>query len=154
MNRATYNQCVADALQGKKFTKEERKREFCIAAKSCSGKASSRSEADQMCEVSATKPKEPRARKRRPSSGGSSAAGGMRLILLTTTGCKPCGAARQYLQERIDRGEVEILDVQKSDFAADLVAKNKIVSVPKLMLVDSEGNPFSEIQITDNEQMI
>ena len=154
MNRVAYNQCVADALTGKKFSKEERKLEFCMAAKTCSGKASSRSEASQMCELSASQPKEPKTRKRRSSSGGSSAAGGMRLVLLTTTGCKPCSAARQYLQERIDKGEVQVLDIQKSDLAADLVTKNKIVSLPKLILVDGEGNPFSEIQITDSEQMI
>jgi len=154
MNRATYNQCVADALQGKKFSKEERKREFCIAAKTCSGKASSRGEANQLCELSASQPKEPKTKKRRSSSGGSTAASGMRLVLLTTTGCKPCGAARQYLQDRIDKGEVQVLDIQKSDLAANLVAKNKIVSLPKLILVDGDGNPFSEIQITDNEQMI
>ncbi|MDP2652476.1 MAG: hypothetical protein Q8Q08_00420, partial [Candidatus Omnitrophota bacterium] len=118
----------------------------------CSGKSSSQSEAVQLCELSASQPKERKGKKRRSSGGGSS--GGMRLILLTNAGCKPCSAAKSYLQDRIDRGEVEVLDIQKSDFAADLVAKHKIVSVPKLMLVDSEGNPFSEIQVTDNAQMI
>jgi glutaredoxin len=153
MDRASYNQCVASALKGQKFTKEERKREFCIASKTCSGKASSREEANQMCELSASQPKAPKTRRSRASSGGGSASG-MRLVLLTTTSCKPCSSAKQYLQDRIDKGEVQVLDVQKSDFAADLVAKHKILSVPKLMLVDSEGNPFSEIQITDNEQLL
>ena len=156
MNRTAYNQCVADALKGKKFTKDERKREFCIAAKSCSGKAASRDEANQMCEISASQPKEPKAqksRKPRASSGGGGS-GGMSLVLLTTTDCKPCGVAKQLLTDRIEKGEVRVVNIQKDDWAADLVAKAKIVSLPKLMVIDSEGNPFSEIQVTDSEQMI
>jgi glutaredoxin len=151
MDRAAYNQCVSEALAGKKFTGPERKREFCIAAKQCSGKASSRSEANEMCELSASQPKERKSRRHRAAGGGG---GSMSLVLLTTAGCQPCAAAKQYLKERIDAGEVKVADIQKDDWAADIVAKAKIVSLPKLMVIDSHGQPFSEIQITDKEETI
>jgi len=153
MDRKIYNECISRALKGQHFTPGERKREFCIAAKTCSGKAPSREAANQMCEVSASQPKPAKASKgrRAPAASGG---GGMRLILLTTTGCKPCAAAKSYLQDRIDRGEIEVMDVQKSDFAAELAAKHGLQSVPKLMIIDSQGVPFSEIQVTENEQMI
>jgi len=150
MKREEYNACVSAALSGKRFSGPERKKEFCIAAKECSGKASSRADAEQMCALSASQPKEPKGRKRRASTGG----GGMELVLITTTGCKPCSVAKQYLQERIDKGEIRVVDVQKDNWAADLCAKNHIVSVPKLLVIDSEGNPFSEVQVTDTEEMI
>jgi len=151
MKREEYNACVSRALKGQHFAPEERKREFCIAAKTCSGKASSREAANQMCEVTASQPKVTKASKRRKAPA---AAGGVRLVLLTTTACPSCASAKQYLQDKIDKGLVEVLNVQKSDEAAAIAAKYKIVSVPKLMVIDDDGVPFSEIQITDTEQMI
>ncbi|MFA5378445.1 MAG: hypothetical protein WC455_22010 [Dehalococcoidia bacterium] len=49
MDREKYNSCLAEGLKGKTLSKEERKSEFCIQAKICSGKASSRSEAEKKC---------------------------------------------------------------------------------------------------------
>ena len=59
MNRIEYNACIADRLRGKKFSKEERGLEFCVTAKLCSGKVSSREEALQICSL----PKEPKEKK-------------------------------------------------------------------------------------------
>lgn len=151
MDRATYNQCVAAALRGQHFSGPERKREFCIASKTCSGKAESRDQANQLCEQSAAQPK---AHKKGRRGGGGGGPGSVSLILLTSTGCKPCADAKAYLKDKIDAGIVRVLDIQKDDFAADLAAKAHIVSVPKLMVVDNLGNPFSEIQISDSEQMV
>lgn len=149
MDRKTYNECVSRALKGQHFSPEERKREFCIASKECSGKASSRDEANQMCELSASQPRERKSRRRVAHATG----GSVRLVLLTTTGCKPCSDAKAYLQDKIDKGIVQVVDIQKDNWAADLAAKHHIVSVPKLMVIDNEGVPFSEIQVTENEMM-
>ena len=150
MDKKKYNTCVGDALRGKSYTKEERKMEFCIASKLCSGKSSSREAAIKTCEAKASQPKPATTSKTRGKQKG----GTIRLVLLTTTDCKPCSEAKTYLKEHIDRGDVEILNIQKSGFAADMASKYHIVSVPKLLVVDSEGKPFSELQVVDTEQTI
>jgi hypothetical protein len=55
MDRKEYNQCMRPYLTGSK-TKEERKRDFCVGAKICSSKVSTREEAEQICSL----PKESR----------------------------------------------------------------------------------------------
>lgn len=151
MDRKAYNKCVGDGMRGKKLSGPERKREFCITAKLCSGKAGSRDEADQICQLSASQPKPARAT-RRTSRG--SARGGMRIVLLTSTDCPPCSTAKNYLRDKIDKGLIQELNIQKSDEAADLAAKYGFQSVPKLLVLDDEGVPFSELQITDTEQTL
>lgn len=64
MDRAQYSGCIGDAMRGKKLTREERKLEFCVASKLCSGKASSQEEARQICSLPKP-PKEPKVRKHR-----------------------------------------------------------------------------------------
>lgn len=59
-----YRSCMSQGLKNKQLTKEERKSEFCILAKTCSGKAQTREEAQRMCAESASKPKELKASKR------------------------------------------------------------------------------------------
>jgi len=152
--RTEYNKCVGDGLRGKKMSSAERKNYFCMVSKVCSNKASSMEEAQRMCAESAREPKEPKQTRRSTRRSSPRATSGVRLVLLTTTNCPPCSAAKQYLQDKIDKGLVEVLDVQKSDFAADLVSKYKIISVPSLMVIDDEGVPFSQLQITENEQLI
>ncbi len=56
MNREEYNACISKSISGKKFSKEERKKEFCISAKTCSGKVNNREEAVSIC----SKPKMPK----------------------------------------------------------------------------------------------
>jgi len=69
MDRASYNACIGKAIRGKKLTKEERKLEFCIVSKLCSGKTSSRDEAQRICSL----PKPPKtAKTRRSKKGGQS----------------------------------------------------------------------------------
>lgn len=149
-----YRACMSQGLRGKKgLSKEERKRLFCEESRLCSGKASSREEAEQICKVSMSQPKEPKARKRRaarPADNG----GGMRVVLLTTTGCKPCSAAKDFLKDQLESGEIEELNLQKSNEAADLVAKHGFKGVPKLLVLRADGTPFSELQITETEMMI
>jgi len=64
MNRKEYNDCVAAGLKGKKLGREERKQEFCIVAKTCSGKAKGREEARVLC----SQPKEPKPPRREGSA--------------------------------------------------------------------------------------
>lgn len=47
-NRAAYNDCMRPYITGSK-PKEERKRDFCVGAKICSGKAQTREEALTLC---------------------------------------------------------------------------------------------------------
>ncbi len=49
MDRVKYNSCISSHLKGKKFSREERKLEFCISSKLCSGKSSNRDEAIRIC---------------------------------------------------------------------------------------------------------
>lgn len=57
MNREEYNSCVAKGMTGKKFSGDERKLEFCVVAKTCSGKAKSRDDAVRLCKE--PKPEKP-----------------------------------------------------------------------------------------------
>ena len=55
-----YRTCMADAMRGKQMSKEERQREFCLNAKLCSGKSSTREEAERLCAL----PKESKPKKK------------------------------------------------------------------------------------------
>ena len=146
-----YSQCVGDAMRGKKLSPDERKREFCISSKLCSGKASARDDANRLCEEAARNPSTPKKRSRKVSPRGGAS---MELVLLTTTDCKPCSAAKQYLRAKLDSGLIRELNIQKDTQAADLAAKYHFDSVPKLLVLDENGAPFSELQITDTAQSI
>lgn len=153
MDRKSYNECMIPYLKDGK-TKEQHKMDFCVGAKICSGKAPSRGRAEEICTISLSQPKEPKERRASRTRRAAPAKGGMRLVLLTSTDCKPCGAAKQFLQDKIDKGLIEELNIQKSDEAADLAAKHGFMSVPKLLVLDDEGVPFSELQVTDTEQTL
>lgn len=49
MDRADYNACMSQGMSGKELSKEERRREFCVVAKMCSGKAKDRDSASNLC---------------------------------------------------------------------------------------------------------
>ena len=49
MKREEYNACVSRGLKGKKFEPGQRKTEFCILAKLCSGKSKTREDAKLVC---------------------------------------------------------------------------------------------------------
>jgi len=51
MDREAYNACMRPYITGKGKSKEDRKADFCVGAKICSGKASSEDEARQLCDV-------------------------------------------------------------------------------------------------------
>lgn len=57
MDRIKYNECIASGLKGKQFSKEARRLEFCILAKTCSGKALNREQATLICKETAMTPK-------------------------------------------------------------------------------------------------
>lgn len=152
-DRKEYAQCVGAGLRGKKLSGPERREEFCILSKTCSGKAPDREHALAMCAQGASekaaRPGAPRGRKGSACSGRK-----MRLVLLTTTNCEPCSAASQYLKKYVDTGQIEVLDIQKSDEGADLVQQHGLTSLPRLLILDADGQPFSQIQVTDKEQTI
>lgn len=68
MDRKAYNECMRPYITGSK-PKEQRKLDFCVGAKLCSQKASSREEAERICSL----PKEPKAPKNtgNPSKKGN-----------------------------------------------------------------------------------
>lgn len=49
--REEYNQCIKPHITGTGKTKEQRKLDFCIGAKLCSGKAKTEKEARAICDV-------------------------------------------------------------------------------------------------------
>jgi len=59
MDRKKYNSCIKLQLAGKHLTRVERKQEFCIAAKMCAGKSSTREEAARVCLLPKLKKGEP-----------------------------------------------------------------------------------------------
>ena len=63
MDRQAYNECMRPYITGSKPA-EERKLDFCVGAKICSGKAKDREEAVAICSMP-KEPKEPKARKTR-----------------------------------------------------------------------------------------
>lgn len=73
----------------------------------------------------------------------------MRVVLLTNAGCSPCDSAKQYLSKYIKSGNIEVLDIQQSDFAADLANKHGFNDVPKLLVLDSGGEPFAELPLAE-----
>jgi sRNA-binding protein len=62
MDRAQYSACIGEAMTGKQLSKDERKLEFCVAAKLCSQKAKSREEAVAICKQ--PKPPKPEGEKK------------------------------------------------------------------------------------------
>lgn len=65
-NRKEYNKCIIPYISGSK-PKEQRKLDFCVGAKVCSGKAKDRAEAERLCSL----PKEPKPVKARRSKDGA-----------------------------------------------------------------------------------
>lgn len=62
--RTEYNQCIRPFITGTGKSKEERKLNFCIGAKVCSGKAKNPEEAKQICLTQPPKPaKQPKQRR-------------------------------------------------------------------------------------------
>ena len=57
MERKAYNDCMKPFISGQH---EDRKRDFCIGAKICSGKAPDEKEAERLCAEAALNPKPPR----------------------------------------------------------------------------------------------
>ena len=55
MDRAAYNACMSPYIKGKGKSKDERKRDFCVGAKVCSGKATTQEEALVLCAKSVPK---------------------------------------------------------------------------------------------------
>lgn len=66
-SREEYNACMRPYITGSK-PKEQRKLDFCIGAKLCSGKAADREEAERVCSL----PKEPKPEKKSQPKRGKS----------------------------------------------------------------------------------
>ncbi len=144
MNRAEFNSCIRDKIKSGELGHLSQRRRFCASAKICSGRASDVAEATAQCQQPSGKP----GRKAKAETGG------MKVVLLTSTGCDPCNDAKRDLKERIERGEIKVLDIQKSDDAAILAQRYKLYSVPKLLVLDSQGEPFSELEVFDRAETI
>lgn len=151
MNREHYNKCLIPYLKGQGKTKEQRQFDMCVGAKICA-KGMSEEEAKKICSL----PKEPKAAQPQKSSTSTRKASGqgMRMVFLTSTGCAPCSEAKRTLQGKIDTGEIEVLNIQTNDEALSLAQKYKLYSVPKLLVLDHQGNVFSEIEAFDKAESI
>lgn len=74
---------------------------------------------------------------------------GMRVVLLTTAACQPCNGAKDALKKYIERGEIEVLDVQKNDEAADLALKGQFKAMPQLLVLSKTGEIFAQLPIEE-----
>ncbi|MDO8749961.1 MAG: hypothetical protein Q7K03_02290 [Dehalococcoidia bacterium] len=78
----------------------------------------------------------------------------MRIVLLTSVDCGFCPKAKEKLKPWIDRGEIEVKEVETDDegarIAVDAMMLNEDVSIfPQLCIVDSEGNLFSTMAMEE-----
>lgn len=69
-SRKEYTSCIRPYITGSK-PKEQRKLDFCVGAKICSGKAKTREEAERICKEAASLPKTAKAKSGKRSSGKS-----------------------------------------------------------------------------------
>ncbi len=72
----------------------------------------------------------------------------MRIVLLTSADCGFCPKAKVKLKPWIDRGEIEVKEVETDDEGADIAVEamklNEDVAIfPQLCIVDSQGALFS-----------
>lgn len=74
---------------------------------------------------------------------------GMRVVLLTTENCQPCEGAKQALKTYIERGEIEVVNIIKSDEGADLALKGKFNSMPQLVVLSKTGEIFAQLPIEE-----
>ena len=60
MDRKVYNECMRPYISGQH---EDRKMDFCIGAKRCSGKAQTQEDAKKLCLEAALNPKQPKVKR-------------------------------------------------------------------------------------------
>ena len=98
--RTEYNQCIRPFITGTGRSNQERKLNFCIGAKVCSGKAKTPEEAKQICLTQPPKPpKQPKQRRAKgcppcPPCDGAAAAVAFADL--------PCPESRQRAIENLD----------------------------------------------------
>lgn len=63
--------------------------------------------------------------------------------LITTTGCPACEQAQEALSEWISDGTIEVLNVQESDKAADVVIETGLSALPALAI--EEDGEFTTV---------
>jgi glutaredoxin len=61
------------------------------------------------------------------------------VYLLTEPACPACAMAKLALDEQIRAGNVEQLNIQESDRAAELLVDHGVVGVPAIVAVGDEG---------------
>lgn len=76
----------------------------------------------------------------------------MRLLKFYATWCNPCKLQSKYL-ENVTGVTIEEYNIE-DEANEDLVIKYKVRSVPKVVLVDDEGNSLKEFQgLTTSETL-
>ncbi len=78
----------------------------------------------------------------------------MRVVLLTSADCGFCPKAKVKMKKWIDRGEIEVKEVETDDegsrLAIEAMQLNEDVAIfPQLCIVDSEGNLFSTMAMEE-----
>lgn len=106
--REEYNSCMRPYISGKGKSKQDRKNDFCIGAKICSGKAADRNEAERLC--AAPKPEKPFKMSKRQKRQVEDAcrtgefldvARQFKNIYITaqSDGCVPCGELDELIRK-------------------------------------------------------
>jgi hypothetical protein len=85
------------------------------------------------------KGKERKKEKRESHSSNVQMPGVKNVYLITSAGCPSCDMVEGELKSDIDQGFIQVLDIQESDFGADLVMKLHIIDVPKMVYEKTDG---------------
>jgi hypothetical protein len=159
-NRTEYNDCMRPYITGSK-PKEQRKSDFCIGAKVCSGKAQTREQATQLCSNASSKPKQ---QSSTPQTNPCASVIDMATWVQQPSGdglCRPCLLApvtqwymdvlktqgmndlASTLEGAIDGGEVALatkLDEVKSQVPAEVRARLKEFDCHAQLYKGEDGN--------------
>ncbi|KKN34016.1 hypothetical protein LCGC14_0797770 [marine sediment metagenome] len=62
------------------------------------------------------------------------------FIMIVGQGCPACAAAKEGLSERIDSGQIKVMDVVNSKEALDLANRYNINGIPSIIMKDKSSN--------------
>lgn len=62
------------------------------------------------------------------------------MTMLTTSNCSACKVAKERLKDRIDNGQIKVLEIDKNEDAAKMAFNYKVRAVPSIILNDKVTN--------------
>jgi len=62
-----------------------------------------------------------------------------KVFLFTTTWCPHCKAAKEKLKDKIEKGEIEVIEVDKDEFGEKVADALGIYAVPTFVVAKDDG---------------